>query len=177
MMKTIVISLFIAGLIVACNGVSTSPANATVEATAASSVAKVNDAVVNVVDSLKIDPQLGDLKTRAYQGVVPAASCPGIDYTLVIYSQENSGDGVYKLSQRYIEAEDGKDVVFTTYGRRYTLRGDAENKNAVVYQLVPFDSKECVNLLLLSDDNLELLNNKFERPKSKLNYTLRLQNL
>lgn len=129
-----------------------------------------------VIDSLKMRPELGELIERTFAGTLPAASCPGIEYTLLLYNQQNSGDGVYKLTQRYLEAENGKDYTATSYGRQYTLRGDAVNPDAVVMELVPFSTpSETINLLVLKDGNLELLNNKFERADSKLNYTLKLQ--
>lgn len=128
----------------------------------------------NVLDSLKLQQDCGEVIERKYQGILPAASCPGIEYTLFIHNQQHSGDGVYKLTQRYIEAEDGKDKSVISYGRQYTLRGDAVNPDAVVYQLVPFGWGETVNFLL-EDNNLVLLNAKLERAKSELNYTLTLQ--
>lgn len=128
----------------------------------------------NVLDSLKLVQDCGEVIERNYQGLLPAASCPGIEYTLQLYNQQNSGNGVYKLTQRYLEAENGKDATYITYGRQYTLRGDAVNPDAVVYQLIPFGWGETVNFLL-EDNNLVLINSKLERAESKLNYTLTLQ--
>lgn len=128
----------------------------------------------NVVDSLRINPELGDVMERKFQGLLPAADGPGIDYTLALYNQPNSGDGVFKLDMCYLEAENGTDFTTTSYGRQYTLRGDATNKDAVVYQLIPFGSGTPINLLFI-DGNLELINANFERANSKLNYTLKLQ--
>lgn len=130
---------------------------------------------INILDSLEMDPSLGELMERKFQGILPAASCPGIEYTLLLYNQKFSGDGVYKLTARYIEAENGKDSVTISYGNQYTLRGDATNKDAVVYQLISFKSSDLINILLLKDGNLEMLNKEFERAESKLNYTLKLQ--
>lgn len=125
-----------------------------------------------VIDSLRIDPALGEVRQREYKGVIPSASGCAIEYTLLLYNQPHCGDGVYRLTQRYIEADKGKDTLVTTYGRQYTLRGDAVDIDATVYQLIPFTSSKAVNLLRLPD-GLELLNKKLERADSKLNYTLR----
>lgn len=127
----------------------------------------------NIVDSLAVSPDLGEVMERKYQGILPATSSPGIEYTLLLYNQRHSGDGVYKLTQRYIEAENGKDVIIITYGRQYTLRGDAVNPDAVVYQLIPFASAKPINLLF-QDNKLEFLNKDFQRADSKLNNTLTL---
>lgn len=130
---------------------------------------------VNILDSLHPEPECGDIVHRQFVGILPAASGPGIEYTLTIYNQMHSGDGVYCLTLNYLEAENGKDAKFTTYGRRYTLRGDATDMNSVVYQLVPYNNNEQeVNLLLLPNGDLELLNSKLERAESQLNYTLKL---
>lgn len=128
----------------------------------------------SVVDSLRINPELGDVIERKFQGLLPAADCPGIDYTLELYNQPNSGDGVFKLTMRYLEAENGNDFTATSYGHQYTLRGDAVNKDATVYQLIPFGSGTPVNFLFI-DGDLELINVNLERANSKLNYTLKLQ--
>lgn len=129
---------------------------------------------VNITDSLTIISSLGKLEERIFQGTLPAASCSGIEYTLWLYNRQNSGDGVFKLTQRYIEAEDGEDMTIITFGKQYTLRGDAEDINATVYQLIPFSETDTINLLY-TGGNLELLNSNFERTKSRLNYTLRKQ--
>lgn len=129
---------------------------------------------VNITDSLTIISSLGKLEERIFQGILPAASCPGIEYTLWLYNQQNSGDGVYKLSQRYIEAEDGEDMTILSFGKQYTLRGNAEDINATVYQLISFSATDTLNLLY-TGGNLELLNSNFERAKSGLNYLLKKQ--
>lgn len=129
---------------------------------------------INPLDSLHLVPECGKMMQQTYQGTLPAASCPGIEYTLTLHKQEFNGNGVYKLILRYLEANNGKDELFTTYGKLYTLRGDATNPNATVYQLIPFDKGEPVNFLY-SDSTLTLLNQQFEQAASKLNYTLQLQ--
>lgn len=129
---------------------------------------------VNITDSLTIISTLGELEERIFEGTLPAASCPGIEYTLWLYNQKHSGDGVYKLIQTYIQAEDGKDVTFISFGKQYTLKGDATDSDAVVYQLIPFEAADTLNLLY-KDGNLELLNSDFERAASSLNYILQRQ--
>lgn len=59
-----------------------------------------------------------------------------------------------------------------TPGRRYTLRGMAGDENATVWQLVA-DNGNTFNFQFEREKNaLTLLNNKLERPQTKLNYTL-----
>lgn len=120
------------------------------------------------------DSSLGKLLIRTYEGVLPAADCPGICYTLVVRNREYSGDGTFSLVRTYLEAEDGKDQSFTDTGKRFTLRGIPGDPNATVWQLVPEGNGELVNLLYENDSTLTLLNQNFERSKSNLNYNLML---
>ena len=126
---------------------------------------------VNIIDSLKTDPQLGVVLAEQYFGVLPAASCPGVEYTVTIFRQANCGDGVFAASLNYLEAEEGADVRFDTYGRVYTLRGDNTAPNATVLQLISFDGKETMNFLY-KGDKIEMLDQKMNRIESELNYTL-----
>lgn len=129
---------------------------------------------INVLDSLKVQSDLGQLQTRVYKGVLPAASCSGIEYQVTLYNYEHSGDGVYEMVLTYIDADEGRNSTYETTGRMYTLRGDAVDKNAVVYQLVPFAEGETVNFLY-QQDRLQLLDQELKPIDSKLNYSLELQ--
>ena len=90
---------------------------------------------------------LGALQTRTYEGILPAASSPGIRYSLTIQNQEHSGDGTFTLTMTYIEAENGKDAIFNYKGKRFTQRGDATNNDAIVWQLVADNGKDIFNFL------------------------------
>lgn len=96
----------------------------------------------NMLDSLKTVEGLTELETRTYKTENGSE--------LTIHNYKHCGDGVYELNG-------------SSHGRLYTLRGDAENPDAVVYQLVPFNGGEMINLLY-QDDKLLLLNDKFEKP-------------
>lgn len=116
----------------------------------------------------------GALQTRTYEGILPAASCPGIHYSLTIQNQEHSGDGTFALTMTYIEAENGKDAVFNYKGKRFTQRGDATNNDAIVWQLVADNGEDIFNFLLEDEKTLTLLNDKFEKSETSLNYSLKL---
>lgn len=129
-----------------------------------------------MVDSLlHRDPSLGPLVERTFAGQLPGADCPGIDFTLIIDNQQDSGDGVYQMDMNYLEADNGKDLLCTEKGRLYTLRGDATDMNATVYQLIPFNGKGSTNWLRVNADSLILVNNQFERPQTTLNYYITLK--
>ncbi len=128
---------------------------------------------VNVVDSLDYKRDLGKVIRTNWVGVLPAASNPGIRYDLTVWAQERSGDGVYQLVQTYIEGENGRDVVYTTYGRKYTVRGDAADRNATVFQLRPFKRGEETVNFLYRGDSLTLLGQNMALPTSRMNYSLK----
>lgn len=135
----------------------------------------VSDAAVSEITlrpAADADTSTGDMVCRRWEGLLPAASCPGIRYELTLHSREHSGDGTFRLVMTYLEAEDGKDMSYAYTGRRYTLRGMAGDENATVWQLVA-DNGNTFNFQFEREKNaLTLLNNKLERPQTKLNYTL-----
>lgn len=111
---------------------------------------------------------------RHYEGLLPAADCPGIIFKLDLANPEFSGNGEYKLSMTYIEAEDGKDLTFHSKGKMFTLRGDATDINATVYQLIEEGVNDTMNFLYMGD-SLIMITKNFERVDSGLNYTLKLK--
>lgn len=117
-------------------------------------------------------PGLGEMEVHTYEGLLPAASNPGIEYTLSIRSRQHSGDGTFMLVLTYKEAENGQDKTFTYTGKRLTLRGIPGDDDATVWQCITEDGKQTFNFLREDADRLTLLNERFERPKSKLNYSL-----
>lgn len=121
----------------------------------------------------QFDPALGKMVVDTYSGLLPAASGPGIQYTLSIRHQEHSGDGRFRLLMTYIEADNGKDTTFVYKGRRFTQRGTMGDKDATVYQLITDDRKETFLFLRENEDTLLLLNEQYEKPKSRLNYRLK----
>jgi hypothetical protein len=110
----------------------------------------------NVVDSLRSVAHTTELETRVYVGSLPTESCYEMRNTLTIYNYKNSGDGVYKLTSSLLRP-DGEMPSSNSYGRVYTLRGSAANKNAIVYQLVSFNNTGAYNFLY-EGDKLHLLN-------------------
>ena len=120
------------------------------------------------------DAHLGAWQELHYEGILPAADCPGIRYALTLRHREHSGDGTFQLQMTYLEAEDGKDVTFSYTGRRLTLRGIPSDADATVWQLlVDGKEKEVFNFLCEDDQTLTLLNKDFEKNDSQLNYSLK----
>ncbi len=169
MKKKSVLPLFFAGIFfVSCSGHTSKQQNKNPEPIKTEKQA--TDAI-NLKDSLKIRDGLGDIVEQRYEGILPAASGPGIKYDLAICSQENSGDGVFLLKMTYLEAENGKDETFTTTGKRLTIKGSAMNDNDTVYELVPSDGSGS-SYFLVQGDSLTLLNSELKKAESDLNYTI-----
>lgn len=114
----------------------------------------------------------GSLQTRVFEGTLPAASNPGIVYNITLYNYKNSADGIFKAKLTYLEAQKGKNISFEFSGRQYTLRGNDEDKNAVIWQFVPFNKKEETMNFLYQNQNLIMLDKNLKKIQSTLNYTL-----
>lgn len=124
-----------------------------------------------------VDASLGPWEEEYYEGVLPAASCPGIRYQLTIRHRSYSGDGAYHLAMTYLEAEKGKDLTFESIGKRLTQRGTSEDSDATVWQLIDDNGKHEANFVYEPmNQTLTLLTKDFKRIESKLNYTLKRTN-
>ena len=132
------------------------------------------DSVVLYPRQDRADDALGSFLVCTYEGILPAASCPGIRYTLTVRNREHSGDGHFLLRMTYLEAEDGKDAVYNHMGRRYTQRGIPTDPDAVVWQLVTDNGKDAYNFLYdAQKQTLTLLDRQLKPINTGLNYTLK----
>lgn len=128
-----------------------------------------------LIDSLQQAEGTGKLQMRVYRGTLPAASCPGIVYNITLYNYEHSGDGVFRTQFTYLEADNGQNQTSEFCGRQYTLRGNAANKDAIVFQFIPFDKDEETMNFLFENDKLTMLDRQLKPIDSELNYALYLQ--
>lgn len=169
MKKKLLFPMLAAGiLLVSCTGQSSKQKNEEPKSEQAT-VQTVE--MINLKDSLKTEDGLGNIVEQRYEGILPAASGPGIKYDLTLCSQENSKEGVFALKMTYIEAENGNDVTFTTTGKRVTQKGSAMNADDTIYELIPSDNSE-PSYFLVQGDSLTLLNSQKEKNESDLNYTI-----
>lgn len=124
----------------------------------------------DVLDSLRSVPFAKELETRVYKGSLPTESCFEHKNTLTIYNYKNSGDGVYKLTSTFVRP-DGETPGTSSYGRVYTLRGDATDNNATVYQLVSFNNTGEYNFLY-EGSKLELISSDLQRLPESVVFSL-----
>lgn len=121
------------------------------------------------------DPTIEGMVAQTYEGVLPAADCEGVNYNLVILTEEDSvgGDGLYQLTATYLGADNGKDKTLKSKGKKVTLHGTPKNKKATAYKLVPEDGSESINFLVATDSTLTLVGEDFQVAPSNLNYTIK----
>ena len=119
------------------------------------------------------DASPGAWLTEQYEGVLPAADCPGIRYQLTLKHRAHSGDGYFLLLTTYLEAENGRDATFAYIGRRLTQRGSAQNPDVTVWQLISDTDQSVWNFKVQSHgQTLQLLTQQFEEIPSNLSYEL-----
>lgn len=120
------------------------------------------------------DASLGSWEEECYEGMLPAASCPSIRYRLTVRHRSHGGDGYYHLAMTYLEAENGKDVVYESLGRLVTQCGTPDDKDAIVWQLIGDDGNVEANFLYVPmNQTLTMLQKNFMKIESSLNYTLK----
>lgn len=130
----------------------------------------------------KTEVAASDTVERRYMGTIPAADCPGIVYDVTLVNVlPDSTSGGYGLSMTYLEAEDGRDVSFSSTGSWSVVKGIPADPGAVVYRLIeePMGSgsdvrRDTTDFLFLGD-SLVMLGAGMERIASGLNYTLMLE--
>jgi copper homeostasis protein (lipoprotein) len=106
-----------------------------------------------------------------FSGTLPCADCPGIATTLTL-TRKAAGwaEGTYRLEQTYI----GRGGPRVTTGDWTTLRGDATDDNATVYELDPDKTQGAQHFLRVGDDvALRLLDGDMKPLPGKLPNTLK----
>lgn len=95
-----------------------------------------------------------------YAGVIDCDGCPGIQTRLkLVRNGAHSGEGTYELTETF---GDPADISVRT-GNWTTLRGDASDPNATVYQLNPDTPEESQFYLKVGEDALILLDRNLAR--------------
>lgn len=106
---------------------------------------------VNIADSLRRVDGLGNVEEFVYKGPVPASDTPGEHYTLKLYRQQYADDGVFDLKQTFLDAKDGLNQSYHTYGKWLTIKGYQSDSTATLYRLDPDDDASPINFLVDGD--------------------------
>lgn len=108
-----------------------------------------------------------------YKGTLPAADGPGARYELTLNGAGTNNEDGYSLIITYLEAKAGKNVSYTSRGKKEVMqqKGDGkEERNA--YKLIPDNGESPLYFLVVNDTTLRLVNENLQEAASGLNYDL-----
>ncbi len=111
------------------------------------------------------DKTSADFEIAVYKGVLPAADCPGIEYSLSL----DKGNNEYDMLMTYIDAEGpGKSRSFTSTGK-FQL---TENDSISYYCLKQDDDRQSTYFKIINDSTLRLINDRLQEAATRLNYDI-----
>ena len=146
---------------------------AAVVAALASCQSKANKTAEAEADSLAIAMTPITELTEVYEGTLPAADGPGIQYVLSVDSVGPDGESGYTLVTTYLDAEGpGKNKSFTSKGKKEVIQKDVDNKKKTAIKLTPDDGDTPVYFVVVNDTTLRLVNDSLQEAVSDLNYDI-----
>ena len=146
---------------------------AAVVAALASCQSKANKAAEAQADSLALAMTPITELTEVYEGTLPAADGPGIQYVLSVDSVGPDGESGYTLVTTYLDAEGpGKNKSFTSKGKKEVIQKDVDNKKKTAIKLTPDDGDTPVYFVVVNDTTLRLVNDSLQEAVSDLNYDI-----
>ncbi|MBQ3536903.1 MAG: copper resistance protein NlpE N-terminal domain-containing protein [Alistipes sp.] len=102
-----------------------------------------------------------------YEGVLPAADCPGVIYSLTLNADIEGSDTLFMLKQTYLEAgENGENISFE-------LQGVQRMREGKYIQLQPDNGEQQMNFYLVDDNTIRYVNADFQSIANGLNYDLK----
>ena len=114
-----------------------------------------------------------DSSAAVYEGLLPAADGPGIQYVLSVDSVGPNGESGYTLVTTYLDAEgQGKNKSFTSKGKKQVIKKTVDNKQKTAYKLTPNDGDAPVYFVVVNDTTLRLVNDSLQEAVSDLNYDI-----
>ena len=140
---------------------------AAVVAALASCQSKANKAAEAEADSLALAMTPITELTEVYEGTLPAADGPGIDYVLTLNAATDGVDTAYTLDMTYLDAEgQGQNKTFTSKGKQQTVHKVVNKKPVTAVKLTPKD------FVIVNDTTLRLVNDSLQEAVSDLNYDI-----
>lgn len=105
-----------------------------------------------------------------YEGILPAADGPGIQYVLSVDSVSPNSECGYTLVTTYLDADGrGQDKSYTTKGR---VHKDRDGRRRTAYKLTPDNGGDPVYFVVVNDTTLRLVNDSLQEAVSDLNYDI-----
>lgn len=114
-------------------------------------------------------PETNQLTPTTYRGLLPAADCSGIDYTLTLNDSLAGADTLYDLRMVYIDGDGaGRDVTFESRGRQQQFEIGAQRG----YRLISNEGDPDTYFAIINDTTLRMCDSTLTAPQSALNYDL-----
>ena len=108
-----------------------------------------------------------------YEGLLPAADGPGIDYVLTLNAATDGVDTTYTLDMTYLDAEgQGKNKTFSSKGKQQTIQKVVNKKPTKAVKLTPNDGEAPMYFVIVNDTTLRLVNDSLQEAVSDLNYDI-----
>ena len=146
---------------------------AAVVAALASCQSKANKAAEAEADSLSIEMAPITEVTEVYEGTLPAADGPGIDYVLTLNAATDGVYTTYTLDMTYLDAEgQGKNKTFSSKGKQQTIQKVVNKKPTKAVKLTPNDGEAPMYFVIVNDTTLRLVNDSLQEAVSDLNYDI-----
>lgn len=104
-----------------------------------------------------------------YEGILPAADCPGAAYTLTLKEDSCAGKSDFDLTITYMDAENENERT------KVSAKGKMEiinKENKTFYKLPATEGEEVFYFLVVNDSTLRLTNENLEEAASGLNYDI-----
>lgn len=146
---------------------------AAVVAALASCQSKANKTAAEQADSLGVVMSPITSMTEVYEGTLPAADGPGIDYVLTLNATTDGMDTTYTLDMTYLDAQgQGKNKTFTSKGKQQTVKKVVNKKPVTAVKLSPKDGEAPMYFVIVNDTTLRLVNDSLQEAISDLNYDI-----
>jgi hypothetical protein len=108
-----------------------------------------------------------------FTGTLPCADCQGIDTELILSGGTNGSARSYTMKQTYKGKPTDKSVVSSS-GKWFVAKGNKQDPDAVVLQLIPTAGNiDPMYFLQVSDKEVKLLNRQQEEIQSSHNHSLK----
>lgn len=120
-------------------------------------------------ESEALTPTTDQLAPATYRGLLPAADCSGIDYTLTLNDSIVGSDTLFALRMVYIDGNGaGLDATFDSHGRQQQITIGTQRG----YRLTSDDGDPDTYLQIINDSTLRMCDSTLTAPQSSLNYDL-----
>ncbi|WP_266206097.1 copper resistance protein NlpE N-terminal domain-containing protein [Pontibacter kalidii] len=142
---------------------------ATPKKTPAKSKSKATAAKANTKDTAPaMAPPSG-----TFRGILACPDCKGVRTELILTGDPKDANRSFTMRQMYVGKPDDKSVV-TGSGKWILAKGNKQNPDAVILQLIPTTGDlDLMYFLQVSETEVRLLNNRQEEIGNSENYSLR----